>query len=160
MKPNLHRSPSDPARRSGSHPARRKALAALCLTLALGALVFSGRAFAASTVYVNPDGVCGSNSPCFTTIQAAINAAAPGDTIQVQAATYAEQINVNKALTLLGPNANINPNTGVRVAEAVIVPTASNPLDPGFAGPITVYLAASGVTFRGFTVDGNNPSLT
>ena len=135
-------------------------VAALCVTLALGALVFSSRAFAASTLYVNPDGVCGGNSPCHTTIQAAINAAAPGDTIQVAAATYAEQINVNKALTLFGPNANINPNTGVRVAEAVIIPTASDPLNPSFAGPIVVTFSASGVTFRGFTVDGDNPSLT
>ncbi len=114
----------------------------------------------ASTLYVNPDGVCGGNSPCFTTIQAAINAASPGDTIQVGAATYAENVDVNKALTVLGPNANINPNTGVRVAEAVIVPATSDPLNPSFAGPITVYLSAPGSTFKGFTVDGNNPSLT
>src|ERR1044072_7939317 len=122
---------------------RRKLVAAFCLTLALGALVFSGRAFAASTLYVNPDGVCGGNTPCFTTIQAAINAAAPGDTIQVAAATYAEQIDVNKALTLLGPNANINPNTGARAAEAVIIPTASDPLNPSFTGPIVVRLSAN-----------------
>src|SRR6266550_2165703 len=114
----------------------------------------------ASTLYVNPDGVCGGNSPCFTTIQAAINAASPGDTINVAAATYAEQIDVNKALTLLGPNANINPNTGARVAEAIIIPTASDPLNPSFAGPLIVTLSVSGVTFNGFTVDGNNPSLT
>ncbi len=140
MKLNSQRTSAHPVHRPGSHTARRKMAAALCLTLALGALVFSGHAFAASTLYVNPDGVCGGNTPCFTTIQAAINAAAPGDTIQVAAATYAEQINVNKALTLLGPNANVNPNTGVRGAEAIIIPTASNPLDPGFAGPIVVYL--------------------
>jgi hypothetical protein len=105
-------------------------------------------------------GGCGGNSPCFTTIQAAINAANPNDTINVYAATYAEQININKALTLLGPNANINPNTGARVPEAVIIPTASDPINPGFAGPIVVTLGAGGVTFKGFTVDGNNPGLT
>jgi parallel beta-helix repeat protein len=114
----------------------------------------------AATLYVDPGGTCGGNSPCFTTIQAAINAASPGDTINVFAGTYAEQIDVNKALTLLGPNANINPNTGARVAEAIIIPTSSDPLEPTFGGPIVVTLSVSGVTFKGFTVDGDNPALT
>jgi hypothetical protein len=115
---------------------------------------------AATTRYVDGAGVCGGNSPCYTTIQAAINASSPGDTINVFAGTYAEQIDINKALTLLGPNANINPNTGARVAEAIIVPTSSDPLDPTFGGPIVVTVSVSGVTFKGFTVDGDNPGLT
>jgi hypothetical protein len=112
----------------------------------------------ASILIVDDNSACPGAS--FTTIQAAINAAAPGDTIQVCDGIYAEQLNINKALTLLGPNANIDPNTGVRVAEAVIIPTASDPLNPAFAGPISVLFAANGVTFKGFTVDGNNPGLT
>ena len=136
---------------------RQALVVVLCLTLA-GIFVVR-YVNAASTLYVNPDGVCGGNFPCFTTIQAAINAASPGDTIQVAAATYAEQINVNKALTLLGPNALINPNTGTRVAEAVIIPTASDPLNPSFTGPLVVRLSANGITFKGFTVDGDNPAL-
>lgn len=93
----------------------------------------------------------------YTTIQSAINAALAGQTVQVCAGTYEEQVTVNKSLTVVGPNANINPNTGVRVAEAIISPTASDPLNPGFAGPIVVTFTASGVTFKGFTVDGDNP---
>jgi hypothetical protein len=115
----------------------------------------------ASTLYVDDnDPACGGNSPCFSTIQAAINAATAGDTIQVAAGTYAEQININKALTLLGPNANINPNTGARVAEANIIPTASDPLNPAPGAPLVVRLSANDITFKGFTVDGDNPSLT
>ena len=38
----------------------------------------------------------------FTTIQAAINVACPGDTIEVQSGTYHEHVIVNKTLTLLG----------------------------------------------------------
>jgi hypothetical protein len=84
----------------------------------------------------------------------------PRDVINVYAGTYAEQSMLNKALTLLGPNANINPNAGARVAEAIIIPTVSDPINPGFGGPIVVYLSASGSTFKGFTVDGDNPGLT
>jgi hypothetical protein len=160
MKRNLQHPLSRPGRKPALHTSRPKLIAALCAAVILGALLFGNRVSAAGTLYVNPDGVCGGNSPCFTTIQAAINAAAPGDTINVAAATYVEEININKALTLLGPNANINPNTGVRGAEAVIVPVTSNPIDPGFLGPIVAYLSVPGVTMKGFTVDGNNPSLT
>lgn len=129
-------------------------LVVLCLT---AAGIFVGRYVnAAATLCVNPGGTGG----CFSTIQAAINAAAPGDTIQVAAGTYAEQININKTLTLLGPNADINPNTGTRVAEAVIVPTASDPLNLTFTGPLVVRLSADDITFNGFTVDGDNPALT
>jgi parallel beta-helix repeat protein len=46
------------------------------------------------TRYVDALGVCGSNTPCDTTIQAAINAANDGDTILVYPGTYDPQINV------------------------------------------------------------------
>ncbi len=128
-----------------------------------------------STVYVNaawvgtpigtdPDGGAGpaTNFGCdsFATIQGGVNGVTPGGTVNVYAGTYAEQVNVNKPLSLLGPNAAIDPNTGTRVAEATIIPTSSDPLNPAFTGPIVVSLSVSGVTVKGFTVDGNNPALT
>ncbi len=140
--------------------AHTRLLAFMILIALACASVFIIERVQAASSHVDPAGLCGGNAPCFTTIQAAINAAAPGDTINVGAGTYAEQPTINKALTLLGPNANINPNTGTRVAEAVIIPTTSDPLNPSFAGPIVVNFAVSGITFRGFTVDGDNPALT
>ncbi|MCR4405285.1 MAG: right-handed parallel beta-helix repeat-containing protein [Candidatus Acetothermia bacterium] len=51
-------------------------------------------AWAQATLYVDDDGVCGENNPCYTTLQAAINDAAAGDTILVYPGTYDPQIEV------------------------------------------------------------------
>jgi hypothetical protein len=40
------------------------------------------------------DAGCAGQSPCYGSIQAAVNAAQPGDTVQVQAGTYVEQVSV------------------------------------------------------------------
>src|SRR5207237_8043791 len=51
-------------------------------------------------------------------------------------------------------------NAGPRVAEEVIDPTANDPINPSSAGQIIGTFSANGITFKGFTVDGDNPSLT
>jgi parallel beta-helix repeat protein len=98
-------------------------------------------------------------APLFTTIQSAIDAASDGDTINVAAGTYAEDLTINKAVTLLGPNAEINPNTGVRTAEAVLLP-ATSATDPYGTCEVMSYVSVSGVTIKGFTFEGDNPNLT
>jgi hypothetical protein len=85
------------------------------------------------------------------TIQAAITAATPGDVIEVCAGTYVEDLEVDKSITLLGPNAGISPNTETRVAEATIIPFETDAAQ--------AYITASDVTIDGFTFNGNNPSL-
>lgn len=92
----------------------------------------------------------------FTTIQLAISAACTqnGHTISAAAGTYAENVTVNKELDIRGPNYNVSPNGGMRVAEAIIVPPTSDPV----AGN-TVTISASNVSFNGFTIDGNNPDI-
>jgi len=57
----------------------------------------------------------------YDTIQTAINAADPGDTIFVGAGTYAEQLVINKPLTLKGPNAGTHGFSDNRVPEAKLV---------------------------------------
>jgi hypothetical protein len=62
-----------------------------------------------------------SGDSCFETIQAAVNAAAEGDTIEVAAGTYEESFIVNvKGLTIQGPNNALNGNDFSRTAEAII----------------------------------------
>ncbi len=47
--------------------------------------------------YVNrSDTTCGGQSPCYATIQAAIDASTSGDTIRIQPGTYAEQLTIQK----------------------------------------------------------------
>jgi len=87
----------------------------------------------------------------YASIQAAINAASPGGTINVAAGTYTELVTINTAnITLLGPNAGVNPNTGARGAEAIIKPSAERTAGPWGA----VLVTANGVTIDGFEVDG------
>lgn len=85
----------------------------------------------------------------FTTIQSAIDVASDGDTINVAAGTYAENVDVTKAVTLLGPNAGI-PGNGTRVPEAVIQGTA--------ASWVSLYVEPNvpDVTIDGFKFDGAN----
>ena len=65
--------------------------------------------------YVDSAEVCDGNTPCYPTIQEAIDAAIPGDMICVLPGTYVEtgQIVINKDLTIVGtdkPTTIIKPN--------------------------------------------------
>ena len=54
----------------------------------------------------------------FATVQGGINRVATNGTVNVAAGRYVENLSVDQPLSLLGPNAAINPNAGARVAEA------------------------------------------
>ncbi|PLR85788.1 MULTISPECIES: right-handed parallel beta-helix repeat-containing protein [Bacillus] len=82
-------------------------------------------------------------------IQAAINAANPFDTIRVLPGTYTETININKTIQLLGAQAGVDARTrtGAPGTESII--TGST------ASGGTVQLTADNAVFDGFTVQGN-----
>jgi parallel beta-helix repeat protein len=90
---------------------------------------------AAATLCVNPGGTSG----CYTTIGAAISAAAANDTINVGPGQYTEDVVVTKALTLVGSGANATVINAKGLANGIYV----NGLDNG---------GLSGVTITGFTV--------
>lgn len=95
----------------------------------------------------------------FNTIQAGIDAVASGGTVHVAAGTYTELVTVSKPVTVLGPNATINPNTGSRVSEAVLQPSDSDP-NPATSEVVLIYVDSDDVVIRGLTLDGDNPALT
>ena len=139
-------------------------------TLASSAATFEPAGATVSTDYVNaswaglavgvdPDGAAGPATAigydAFATIQGGVDGVVSGGTVNVAAGTYVENVLVNKSVTLLGPNANVNPNTGVRGPEAIVVPATTDTA----AGNVFA-VTASDVTIKGFTIDGDNSSLT
>jgi RHS repeat-associated protein len=74
-------------------PGRRWGPAALVFVLALVSISNRAAVQPRATRYVSAtDPICGGHAPCHATIQAAIDAALAGETIAVQAGTYAEQV--------------------------------------------------------------------
>ena len=106
------------------------------------------------TTAIGNDANPGTAAAPFATIQHAINAASNGNTIFVDAGSYAEDIIVNKELTINGSNSSNDACGITRVAEAIVVP-ATNAIASGEI----FHVSASNVTISGFTIDGDNTLL-
>ncbi|HRY52714.1 MAG TPA: right-handed parallel beta-helix repeat-containing protein [Candidatus Portnoybacteria bacterium] len=84
----------------------------------------------------------------FATIQEGINKVATGGTVNVAAGTYADNLTINKSITINGANAGIAGNAS-RGSESIV--------DGGDSGAV-VTITADDVTFDGFKVQ--NSGLT
>jgi len=93
----------------------------------------------------------------YPTIQQAINAASPGDTIFVRNGTYHENVLVNKTVNLIGEN---NQTTIIDAGGVgTVIRVSASGLTPGSADNVTIAnftLANSGtgVTDSSLTLDG------
>ena len=80
----------------------------LCMIALTGMLLLVGNpAYAqSSTLYVAPDGDCGGASPCYATIQAAVDDASDGDAVKVAQGVYTgtgfQVVYISKAITVTG----------------------------------------------------------
>jgi len=104
------------------------------------------------TLIVDASGIGGA----YTTIQAAINAAADGDTISIAAGTYQEQLTIDgKAVTLVGAGQDL---TVIKAPDAANMTV--NLVDSSRGLPNQYVVVAvknhADVTLHGLTVDGND----
>ena len=110
----------------------------------------------------------------FADIQSGINAVNTNGTVHVAAGNYVAngnftdpvglvyKININKPLTLLGPQASYNPNTDSAPSladQAVITTDVSDPSVFDSTEVSLIGVNASHVTIKGFTLDGHNRAL-
>jgi hypothetical protein len=127
----------------------RKTFWAMALALSL-LLLGGGQALAATTRAVDDDGMatpnnCDAATPASPTIQGAVDAAGPGDTIKVCPGTYNEQV------TISGPGKNnislVSTTRRAAVIKWPLVPSATN------TDLVTVD-GARGVSISRFTISG------
>lgn len=122
---------------------------ALAITLTLGLMMFGGqRAQAATDWYVSTTGSdtndCQSEATACLTLQAAINYASAGDTINVAPGIYphAGVVTVNKTLTLKGAQAGLDARSRFE-AESILENSGG------------LYITADNVIVDGFTVQNS-----
>lgn len=102
-------------------------------------------------------------------IQAALNAAASGDTVLVTPGAYTENLTIKQPVSLKGPNAGIDPNTATRGPEATLTGQvqeyASNVTidglsftDPSYSGPTTfkaIQVYSAGPAISNIAIENN-----
>ena len=127
----------------------------------VGSLLANSSAASAATLWVNDDDPNGGlyvplgtscNNPGYPTIQSAVNAAGPGDRINVCAGTYQEQVNIATTAKSNITLVSVTPLAAVIKATTVSTPTL--PYD------IVTIDGARNVTLLAFTITGPLPDTS
>jgi uncharacterized repeat protein (TIGR01451 family) len=93
--------------------------------------------------------VCQNGTGNFTTIQAAVNAASPGDTIRVCDGVYVEQVLIDENLTLEADTARA---AEIKAPPLMVPGPGLDPSNPDSYAIVTIN--GANVTIRGFTIAG------
>jgi hypothetical protein len=143
------------------------------MTAAFLTLSSRGAAGAVAGVhYVAPGGACGGESPCYASVQDAVDAAAEGDEIRVAAGTYAgtgdEVLRVTKAVRIRGgytttnwsaphPEAHLTTldGEGVRRVVSIVGPISPGPTSQGQTCPVIEGFRITG----GYAEEGGGVSI-
>ncbi|TXB60600.1 hypothetical protein, partial [Phaeodactylibacter luteus] len=116
-------------------------------TLAVFVLLMSAFWARGQDAYVNPTGTCAGGTPCFSTIQAAVDAASVGNVIQVEAGTYVESVIIDKSLDLRGAqfgNGLSGRSFGGAMESTIVAPSGQNAITTPPSG-------ANDLSIRGFS---------
>lgn len=106
----------------------------------------------AKTLCVNP----GSTSGCYTTIGAAVSAAAANDQINISPGEYAEAVVLNKPLALVGSGADATIINAHGLAHGIYVDGLDN---PGMTGVLVTGLTVMNANFEGILVTNTTNSV-
>jgi len=105
----------------------------------------------AATLVVDKDHVQCPNAQ-FASIEAAVLAAAPGDTVSVCPDLYTENVTVDKPLTILGPGAPKHPGKLNVCTDLQVPDPTEQAIVEGY--PTTFVLDSGEVTLRGLVIQG------
>jgi len=107
-----------------------------------GTLTFTAKHFTQFDVelgvYVNADGLCGGMGPCYSTIQAGVDAVPVGGTVNVAPGTYNESVTIFKAMTLSGAGSDTTTISG--------------------SGMSVITINSDDVSIKGFTITNGSTS--
>lgn len=103
----------------------------------------------AATLCVNPTG----SSGCQATIGKAVSAASPGDTIQVAAGTYKEDVTIGKALSLIGAGSALTIIDATGLGNGIVVDGVDN---PGLSNVVITGFTVENANFEGILVENSS----